>query len=321
MEPVSESPLQDAVTRALLDSGRAPRTVPAVLAALHHLALAGLAPALAAAYARRDPDAAGPAVLEALQHNGSAVDVLARRPRRALATQHLAALRPLVAELAHRAGAGAVGLVPFAAGPGVDTHLDRVGTTCGERFAGDPASPVQVSAGLVRSPAPPPGDLPEVVSRTALGTDAPSVEDVRWLHACLPPDRPWLHEQLDAVLGIVAAEPPAWRPGNALALLDAALAAVPDGALPVVTTCWAVSGLTVEDRVRLLRRLDAAATGRAVGWVSVEGVGVAPGVPTFGDRPASGHSVLGISLFGHGSLRSWAVGRCWSRGRQLQWTG
>nr|WP_245885728.1 DUF2332 family protein [Kineococcus rhizosphaerae] len=318
---MNDSPLQDEVARVLVASGRAPRTVPAVLAALHHLALAGLAPDLAAAYARRDLAAAGPAALETLQRNGEAVASLTRRRRRELPVQRLAALRPLVADLAHRAGAGAVGLVSFAAGPGLDTHLDRVGITCAGRFAGESASPVQVRAGLVRSAAPPPGDLPGVVSRTVLGVGAPGAEDVRWLHACLPPDGPEPHARLDAALGLLAADPPTWRPGDRLDLLDAALADVPDGALPVVTTCWALSELTVEDRARFLRRLDAAATRRAVAWASVEGVGVAPAVPTSGDRPASGHSVLGITLLTRDSLRSWAVGRCWSRGRQLQWLG
>jgi hypothetical protein len=56
-----------------------------------------------------------------------------------------------------------------------------------------------------------------------------------------------------------------------------------------------------------------------VAWVSVEGVGVAPAVPTFGDRRASGHSVLGVTLLGHATLSAEAVGRCWQRGRVLAW--
>ena len=51
----------------------------------------------------------------------------------------------------------------------------------------------------------------------------------------------------------------------------------------------------------------------------MEGVGVAPAVPTFGDRPASGHSIIGLAMFGHSELRAEAVGRCWSRGRLLAW--
>ena len=77
--------------------------------------------------------------------------------------------------------------------------------------------------------------------------------------------------------------------------------------------------MTLDRRLRFLQRLDAAATDRAVAWVAVEGVAVAPAIPTFGDRPASGHSIIGLARFGHQSLRAEAVGRCWSRGRILAW--
>lgn len=106
---------------------------------------------------------------------------------------------------------------------------------------------------------------------------------------------------------------------TALTLLPDALARVPAHALPVVTTTWALARLTPEGRLRFLRLLDAAATHRTVAWVSVEGVGVAPGVPTLDDRPASGHSIVGLAVLRHGSLAVDAVGRCWSRGRWLSW--
>src|ERR1700733_10260062 len=93
----------------------------------------------------------------------------------------------------------------------------------------------------------------------------------------------------------------------------------PPDALPVVTTTWALSSFPLESRLRFLQRLDAAATGRAVAWVSAEGVGVAPAIPTFGDRHASGHSIIGLAVFGHSALRAEAIGRCWSRGRMLAW--
>jgi hypothetical protein len=60
-----------------------------------------------------------------------------------------------------------------------------------------------------------------------------------------------------------------------------------------------------------------------VAWVSVEGVGVAPEIPTLGDRPASGHSIIGLAVFDRHPegtrLRTEALGRCWSRGRWLAW--
>jgi hypothetical protein len=100
-----------------------------------------------------------------------------------------------------------------------------------------------------------------------------------------------------------------------------ALAQVPADALPVVTTTWAMSRFPQERRLPFLHRLDEAAAGRTAAWVSVEGVGVAPAIPTLGDRRASGHSIIGLAVFGQPALRAEAIGRCWSRGRFLAWLG
>jgi hypothetical protein len=94
---------------------------------------------------------------------------------------------------------------------------------------------------------------------------------------------------------------------------------VPAYALPVVTTTWALSHFPLESRLRFLHRLDEAATDRPVAWVSAEGVGVAPAIPTLGDRRASGHSIIGLALFDRSTLRAEAIGRCWSQGRLLAW--
>jgi hypothetical protein len=63
--------------------------------------------------------------------------------------------------------------------------------------------------------------------------------------------------------------------------------------------------------IAMRRKARASETGRctvlypAGGGVGVgRGVGVAPAIPTLGDRRASGHSI---------------IGRCWSRGRLLAW--
>lgn len=100
-----------------------------------------------------------------------------------------------------------------------------------------------------------------------------------------------------------------------------ALARVPADAVPVVTTTWAMSRFPLERRLPFLHHLGEAAAGRTVAWVSVEGVGVAPAIPTLGDRRASGHSIIGLAVFGQPALRAEAMGRCWSRGRFLAWLG
>jgi len=104
-----------------------------------------------------------------------------------------------------------------------------------------------------------------------------------------------------------------------VARLAEAVAQVPVHALPVVTTAWALSRLAVSRRPLFLRRLQEVAAGRPVAWVSVEGVGVGPSVPTLGDRPASGHSITGLAVSDGAALQVEVLGRCWSRGRFLSW--
>jgi hypothetical protein len=287
----------------------------AVLAALHDLALAGRAPALAAAYAARDADAAASAAIDTVLRT---TDLTVRRSLRADETGRHAVLYPAVTEAARRVGANAVGLIDVGRSAGLNLNVDRVGITYDNGQAlGDLTSPVQVSASVVGDRPVPTGAVPEVVARVVVDRDPVDVVDpdaARWLRACLPPER---GERLAAEIAL--ATPPLLLAGDPVEVLPAAFARVPADALPVVTTTWALSALPLEGRLRFLHRLDEAATDRAVAWVSVEGVGVAPSVPTMGDRRASGHSIIGVAVFRHSTLRTEAVGRCWSRGRLLAW--
>ena len=139
-----------------------------------------------------------------------------------------------------------------------------------------------------------------------------------------------LFDALFADLARLGAERPAavWLLPLALLPLVAAprrraawadLTAVPPDALPVVTTTWTLSQVSPASRLRFLQCLDEAATDRPMAWASVEGVGVAPSIPTFGDRRASGHSIIGVALVEQSTFRAEALGRCWSRGRMLAW--
>jgi hypothetical protein len=226
-------------------------------------------------------------------------------------------LRPLVAEAAFRTAADAIGLVGLGSSAPLDLTLDRVGIGYGTSHLGDPASPVQHACRVVGGRPVPARPLPTVVARVVVDREPLDVTDpaaVDELRAAVPPGE---RARLDAELALAAADPPHLLRGDPLDLLPEALALVPAGALPVVTTAWAVSAIRPARRPVLVDRL--AAAGRPVAWVSAEGVGVAPGVPTLGDRPASGHSILGVSLAGRDGVRSDAVGRCWQRGRVLAW--
>ena len=293
-----------------------------VLAALHDLALAGHAPELAAAYATGNGDAAAVAAVDTLLRlTDAVVEVAVRRRPRTDETGRCAVLYPVITEAARRVGATAIGLVDVGCSAGFNLNVDRVAIAYDNgQSLGDPSSPVRLSASVVGERPVPTWEMPRVVARVGVDPDPVDVtdpDDARWLRACLWPDQVERSAGLDAEIALTATDPPVLLRGDAFDVLPDALARVPGDALPVVTTTWALSRCTPEDRLRFLHRLDEAATGRAVAWVSTEGVGVAPGVPTLGDRPASGHSILGLAVFDGSEPR--AVGRCWSRGRLLSW--
>ena len=334
VDAAATSPLYARVAVALGESDEALRAIEAaparkrhpqvVLAALHDLALAGRAPALAAAYAAADGDAAVHAAIDTLlRMTDSVVAIAVRRQPQTFETGRCAVLYPAVAEAARRVGADAVGLVGVGCSAGLDLHVDRVGITYSSgQHLGDPSSPVQLSSSVVGGRPVPTRAVPEVVARIGVDRDPVDVtdaDDARWLRACLWPDRPERVARLDAEMALVAAAPPLLLRGNAVEVLPDAFARVPADALPVVTTTWALSRFPLESRLRFLHRLDEAAAGRTVAWVSAEGVGVAPAIPTLGDRRASGHSIVGLAVFDRSGLHAEAVGRCWSRGRLLAW--
>src|SRR4051795_7862130 len=253
----------------------------------------------------------------------SVVAIAVRRQTRTNETGRCAVLYPAIAEAAYRVGATAVGLIDVGCSAGLNLNVDRVGITYSNgQSLGDPSSPVQLSCSIVGDRAIPARTMPEVVARVGVDLDPVDVtdaDDARWLRACVWPDQPERTARLEAEMALAATAPPLLLRGDPVALLSDAFARVPADAVPVVITTWALSHFSLEGRLRFLQRLDEAAADRAVAWVSAEGVGVAPAIPTRGDRRASGHSIVGLALFDGSALRAEAIGRCWSKGRWLAW--
>jgi hypothetical protein len=229
-------------------------------------------------------------------------------------------LYPAIGEAARRVGADAVGLIDVGGAAGLDLLVDRVGIAYGNgQRLGDPSSPVRLSTSVVGERPIPAAELPDVVARILVDRDPVDVtdaDDVGRLRAAAPAERA---AQLEAALALAATAPPLRLSGDPLDALPAAFAHVPAEALPVVITTWTLSRLTLERRLRFLHRLEDAAAARTVAWVSAEGVGVAPAMPTLGDRRAFGHSIVGLALLDRSTLHAEALGRCWSRGRWLEW--
>jgi hypothetical protein len=133
VDAAGTSPLYERVPLALSESGEALRAIEAaparrrhptvILATLHDLALAGRAPALAAAYAAADGDAAAGAAIDTLlAMTDSVVAIAVRRPARANETGRCAVLYPAIAEAARRVAADAVGLIDVGCSAGLNIH-------------------------------------------------------------------------------------------------------------------------------------------------------------------------------------------------------
>jgi len=334
VDAAETSSLYARVAVALSESDEALRAIEAlparkrhptvILAALHDLALAGRAPALAAAYADADGEAAAGAAIDTLlRMTASVVAVAVRRQTKPNETGRCAVLYPAIAEAARRVGANAVGLIDVGCSAGLNLSVDRVGITYSNgQSLGDPLSPVQLSCSIVGDRPIPTLAMPEVLARVGLDLDPVDVtdaDDARWLRACLWPDQAARVARLEAEMSLAATAPPLLLQGDPVELLADAFARVPADALPAVTTTWALSRFPLEGRLRFLHRLAEAAAGRTVAWVSAEGVGVAPAIPTLGDRRASGHSIVGLAVFDRSALHAEAIGRCWSHGRWLAW--
>lgn len=334
LDAAATSPLYAQVAVALSESGdalRAIATAPArkrhpalILAALHDLALDGRAPALDAAYAVPDLEAAAEVAIDTLLHMTEAVVAIAvRRGKPTEETGRCAVLYPAITEAARRVGADAVGLIDAGRSAALNLNVDRVGITYSNgQFLGDAVSPVQLACAVVGDQPIPTRVMPEVVVRVGIDLDPLDVsdpDDARWLRACLPPDQPDRIARLEAEMALAATLPSLLLRGDAAELLPDAIAGVPADVLPVVITTWTLSHIPLEGRDRFVHRLDEAATDRPVAWVSAEGVGVAPTIPTLGDRRASGHSIVGLALFDGSGPRAEALGRIWSKGRAMRW--
>src|SRR4051812_38711619 len=232
VDAAEASPLYERVAVALSESDEALRAIEAapartrhptaILAALHDLALAGRAPALAAAYAAGDGDAAAGAAIDTLLAMTDSVAALAvRRPVRANETGRCAVLYPAIAEAARRVGADAVGLIDVGCSAALNLNVDRVGIAYSNGQAlGDPASPVRLSSSIVGDRPVPERAIPEVVIRVGVDrepVDVTDADDARWLRACVAPDQPERLARLGAGKGPAGTGPPPLLPADAVA--------------------------------------------------------------------------------------------------------
>ena len=325
-EAVAAGVAEDAAALAVIAAAPVDKQHPTVvLAVLHDLALAGTAPEVAAAFAAGDGRAAAAAVRAAIvEHRDALLRAVGERQTQTNEVGRSALLYPAVAEAAARVGAARVALVDVGCSAGLNLHLDRYAITYSDGVeVGERSSPVQLECEVVGALAPPrPVPFPPVVDRVGIDLRPVDVRDpaeARWLQACLWPDQPERIARLRGAFAVALEHPVRLVRGNVIDVLPEVLAALAPDALPVVTTTWAIAYLKPSDRLRFLQRLSAAAIDRPVAWVSAEGVGLAPAVPTLGDAKGSVHSLIGVAVAQGARFDVETIARCHPHGRWVEW--
>jgi len=233
----------DARMLALLDALPRPARQPSLLFAVaaHHGA----------------PDAAYPVWA---QHVRSAwAGIAAELPRRRVQTNEPGRTAPLAVALGRIRGP--IALVELGAAAGLCLLPDRYGyryrtpdavITCG-------ASPLTLDVEVDDAALVPPG-VPDIRWRRGIDLaplDVRCPDDVRWLEASLPPDRPDRLARLRAAHAIAAADPPEIVAGDALAALDRVVADAPTDATLVVAALGTAVYLPPAARAGLLATVRA----------------------------------------------------------------
>jgi hypothetical protein len=264
-----------------------------LLASVHHLVLADPAAEVARWYPSVDPAeaerrrAAGEDPYPAfrrfcLDRRDAIEDLVATRTTQTNEVGRCLAVVPALAEVA-RATGGPVSLLEVGCSAGLNLRLDRYRLGYGDppRWIGDPASALPLRAReFGNHPVPLPAAPPVIADRVGLDRSPIDVHDedaVRWLEACVFPDRVDRIERLRTAVDIARAEPVRLVSGDGVTDLAAVAASLrPDAALCVFHS-WALTYF--DDRDGFAAAVgDLAETGRDVWWISVEPSGAVPGL-------------------------------------------
>lgn len=135
-------------------------------------------------------------------------------------------------EIVSRRGARRpLALIELGCSAGLNLLWDHYHYTYGSSSAGEVTSPVQICCTLRGTIAPPlPATLPAVARRTGIDLAPPDIRrerDVRWLRACIWPEEVARYHLLEAAIALARTVPLQVLAGDAIELLPALLACIP----------------------------------------------------------------------------------------------
>ena len=319
---------RDELLGLLFEAPPAQRRPNLLLAAVHHLLLAGAAHPLADHYPSlggdKPPDGDVVDVFAdfCAQHREGLLGLLRTR---ATQTNEVGRSAMLVAALGQLDARAPLGLVDVGASAGLNLLCDRYRIAFGTQAVGPTDARTTIACEVVD------GAVPAALTTVALAArvgldlaplDASDPEDRRWLQACVWPEHHARRRLLDAALAVAAEDPPEILEGDALALPDA-LERVPQGLHVCMFHSATLAYLPPDDRAAFVDLLASAARSRPLSWISLEAPFLSPFDRLNGDAPTpppeGPYLVLGLTEWRDGHRSDRLLARADPHGRWLQW--
>ncbi len=292
---------------------------PAPLGAVRYLLLDGLDHPLGEVYAGRSDADPRPLFLDLCRAERAAL--LALLETRRVQTNDCgrsALIGPALTWVAQQVP-GPYCLVDVGASAGINLLCERYRLDYGPHGATGPAdSPVQIACEVTGGDPPIADRLPALARRVGIDLspiDVSDPSDARWLLACVWPDT-GRAERVEASIRLAQQDPPTLVAGRANEVLPSVLAGLPAGGTAIVTTTWAFSYFSLEERAEFVELLRAESRRRPVIWVSADVAGV---VDALGAGDSSDRDVLGAVLLDGGAGPAQVLAYVHPHGNWLDW--
>lgn len=304
-------------------------TVRSLLAAVHMLLLDGVEHALGQWYptvgGTRAPDEDLAAAFDEFvaRHRRHVVEAMGARGVQTNEVRRSATLLLALAVGAEVAGEP-LSLIELGPSAGLNLLFDRYRyrfEPSGETV-GAPASPVRITCELREGALQVPAMPIAIASRVGVDLYPVSVGDfagVKWLRACIWGDHPDRLALFDTAMEVARQDPPRLVQGDMVEMLPALVDAAPAAATPLVFHTSAVNYLRRRDRQRLVEAITAASAARRILWLSGEGPGVLPGLPTPPDAAEKVGIPVVLTELRNGEARSELLALAGVQGSWIEW--
>ena len=329
------SPLYDRICRAVASSPEVLALIQeapphahqpnVLLGAVHYLLLSGVEHPLAAVYAGRSGGDAGALFVDlCLRERAPILHLLATRHTNTNEVGRSAVLGPAFTAVAQEFDEP-LALVDVGCSAGLNLLCDHYFLDYGAAGSTGPDdAPVRIACEVIGGGPPIAPALPSIAARVGVDrhpVDVTDEDEARWLLACVWPDTGRLPRTRRAIEEARHTRP-TFVQGDAVEKVGDVVRQLPDDAMAVVMTTWALAYLSRDDRLAFRDELAAASASRPIAWISGEGKGVVDAfrdldVPS--DAQGMQASVLGLMVFRDREIDARLLGFVHPHGNWLDW--